>query len=151
MRQALLLYRNFRGCQGFSAPVVWDMFFYCGRSAALRSVPLFRLRASSFLRAQKGTKDALKNPRFLRISFHGDLGAGYRMRAGLGPAPTEGRAGVGPVQAPLKRGLSPPKAVTGSFSSPAGAVEKNRRKETLRHGFAVPPPFSREVLRGVAR
>ena len=36
---------------------------------------LFRLRASSFLRAQKGTKDALKNPWFLRISFHDDLGA----------------------------------------------------------------------------
>ena len=52
------------------------MFFYCGRSAALRSVPLFRLRASSFLRAQKGTKDALKNPWFLRISFYGDLEAG---------------------------------------------------------------------------
>ena len=52
------------------------------------------------------------------------------------------------VQAPLKRGLSPPKAVTGSFSSPAGAVEKDWSKETLRHGFAVPPPFSREVFGG---
>ena len=65
--------------------------------------------------------------------YDGDLGAECRMRAGLGPAPTEGRAESwprpvslgplgrftssrptdgerwgGPVQAPLKRGLSPP-------------------------------------------
>ena len=59
-----------------------------------------------------------------------------------------GEAG-GIVQAPLKRGLSPPKAVTGGFSSPAGAMEGDRRTETLRHGFAVPPPFSREVFRGM--
>ena len=67
--------------------------------------------------------------------------------AGLGPAPTKGLESAGQIQAPLKRGLSPPKAVTGGFSSPAGATEKGRRRETLRHGFAVPPPFSREVLR----
>ena len=66
--------------------------------------------------------------------------------AGLGPAPTKGLESAGQIQAPLKRGLSPPKAVTGGFSSPAGTTEKNRRKETLRHGFAVPPPFSREVF-----
>ena len=74
------------------------------------------------------------------------------MRAGLGSAPTKGPGAAGMiVQAPLKRGLSPPKAVTGGFSSPAEAVEKDWSKETLRHGFAVPPPFSREVLRGVVR
>ena len=43
-----------------------DGFFYRGRSAALRSVLLFRLRASSFLHAQKGTKDALKNRMVLK-------------------------------------------------------------------------------------
>ena len=41
-------------------------FFFCGRSAVLRFVLLFRLRASSFLRAQKGTKDALKNRMVLK-------------------------------------------------------------------------------------
>ena len=69
----------------------------------------------------------------------------------LGPihllAPYKGSGGL-TVQAPLERGLLPPKAVTGGFSSPAGAAEKNRSKETLRHSLAVPPPFSREVLAG---
>ena len=52
-------------------------------------------------------------------------GAGCRMRAGLGSAPTKGPESAGEiVQAPLKRGLSPPKAVTGGFSSPAGAAER---------------------------
>ena len=52
-------------------------------------------------------------------------GAGCRMRAGLGSAPTKGPESAGEiVQAPLKRGLSPPKAVTGGFSSPAGATER---------------------------
>ena len=42
-----------------------------------------------------------------------------------------------PVQAPLKRGLSPPKAVTGGFSSPAGAAERD--------GGRNPPPRLRRA------
>ena len=38
------------------------------------ALPRFRLRASFFLRAQKETKDALKDPWSLRIPFHQDLG-----------------------------------------------------------------------------
>ena len=60
------------------------------------------------------------------------------MRAGLGPALTKGPGSAGLiVQAPLKRGLSPPKAVTGGFSSPAGAAERD--------GGRNPPPRLRRA------
>ena len=79
------------------------------------------------------------------------LGRGAECGRVWDPPLTKGPGAAGLiVQAPLKRGLSPPKAVTGGFSSPAGATEKDQSKETLRHGFAVPPPFSGEVFRGMA-
>ena len=65
---------------------------------------MFRLRARYFLRVQKVPKDTLKNPWFLRISFHGDLGAdtapfGAAKSNGLSPACCRPLAGtVAPVR-----------------------------------------------------
>ena len=178
-----------------------DGFFYRGRSAALRSVLLFRLRASSFLHAQKGTKDALKNrmvlkdllswcpeggcrtPRRIKIGWTlsrllpppggdrfpgapdgkaphcgGALRAGYRMRAGLGSAPTKGPGSAAPRPSPLEKGAVAAKGGDWGFLvSCRGHGERRRKKPSVTASpchlpfqgrfFETPPNRWRAVLR----